>query len=149
LWAGETQAQKFLEYRKNRRYEKIRFYQGDRIKLKLKDGSRVEGEISQIYTNYFVIREILIDPDHVKCIYLIEKYSLWSTTSSFLMTGGLAYLPLVSFNRSINDDQPRIEESALVISGGMILGSFIAKFLSKKRYKVSSKKPLKIIDFNP
>lgn len=145
----EARSQKFLEYRKNRRYEKIRFYQGDLMQLKLTNGQKINGVIDQIQEKFFLLNGKKIFPDSVKIIIVTKKYSLLNTASKFLMTGGLAYFPMVTLNRSINDDRPVLSETAAVISGGMILGSLLAKYLTKRRFRVKAKRPLKIIDYRP
>ena len=144
-----SNAQKMVAFDKRGKVKRVRFFHGDFLKLQLLNGTFIEGEIIEILTDTFKIGKNSIPLDSVKFVYLSKGKQLLNTASGFLITGGLAYPPLVTFNRAVNDDSPLVKKSTVIISGGMLLGGVLLKSLNSRKFRISKKRPLKIIDLSP
>lgn len=140
-------AQKMLAFDKRGKVKRVRYYIGSEIKVKLIDKTFLFGQITRIDDQSFQIGNELINTDSVQYVYSKDEAQAGlKLFSGILFTAGAVYLPLVSFNRTINGDRPIVREQAVRVSGGLIAGGLLLHLLTKKKYKISEKRPLKIID---
>lgn len=141
-------AQKILAFDKRGKIKRVRFIEGDFLQLKLKSGELVLGQINQIQEDSILVGNRKIAPTNVKSIRISKDKRLLNTFSNFLLTGAIAYFPLVTVNRTINDDSPLIKKSTIGISGSMLIGAVLLKSLNKRQFRISENRPLKIIDIS-
>ena len=141
-------AQKMIAFDKRGKVKRVRYFLGEEIKVGLLNKVFVYGQITRIEENQFSIGTKVIQTDSVKYVYSRDQSAV-NLFSEILFTAGAAYFPLVTFNRAINSDRPIISETAAIISGSLITGGILLNLLTKKKYKISAKRPLKIIDLSP
>lgn len=142
-------AQKILAFDKSGKVKRVRYYQGELIKLNLTTGERIFGTIERIQDSSFIVHGKTIKLTQVTRVYNTQKLAGFKLFSKFFLFGGIAYLPLVTTNRAINNDDPIVSKQAAIISGSMLATGIIFKTIANKSYKISAKRPLKIIDLTP
>lgn len=149
FFAFSASAQKILVFHKKGKVKLMRYYLGDEIKVGLIDHTYLYGEITDIGIENFSINGALVTINSVKYVYSkSEDQAALKLFSGVFITAGVAYLPLVAFNRTINSDRPIVTEQAATISGSLITGGLLLQLFIKKKYKISEKRPLKIIDIS-
>lgn len=139
-------AQKMVAFDKKGKVKRVRYYVGDEISVGLMDNTFLFGQITKIEEKSFRIDNETIEKDSVKYVYLSRDQSALKIFSRAFFTAGAVYFPMVTFNRTINGDRPIVTESAAIISGSLITSSILLNLLTKKKYRISEKRPLKIID---
>lgn len=142
-------AQKIVAFDKSGKVKRVRYSRGDLIKLNLNSGERVFGTIHQIMDSSFVVEGMTIGLKDVSQVYNTQRLAGFKFFSKLFIYGGLAYFPLVTVNRTINNDDPTFSKQAAIISGSMLATGIIFQLIANKRYKISEKRPLKIIDLAP
>lgn len=146
---GSLPAQKIVAFDKPGKVKRIRYYHGDLIKLKLNSGERVFGTIDQIMDSSFVVQGMVIGLTDVSRVFNTQRLAGFSFFSKLLFRAGLAYFPIVTVNRAINDDDPTFSQQAAIISGSMLATGIIFRLIANKSYKISEDRPLKILDLTP
>lgn len=147
LFIPALAAQKVVAFDKRGKVKRIRFYEGQFIHLKLKSRSIAKGIIHSIADSSFMVDNKLIHRDSVKFVYVTKNKPLLNGFSSLFITSGLFYFAGTAVNRTINNDSPIIFEDNAKISLSLVGTGILLKQLTKRRYKISPKRPLKIIDF--
>jgi len=142
-------AQKIIAFDKSGRVKRVRYYKGELIKLNISSGERIFGTIDSISDSSFTVEGKPIELKEVTRIYNTQKLAGFKFFSGFFIKGGFAYLPLVTVNRAINNDDPIFRKQAAIISGSLLSTGLIFKAIANKSYKISAKRPLKIIDLLP
>lgn len=142
------EAQRIVVFDKGGKVKRIRYFEKDYIKLKMEDGRSVQGKISSIEDEVFYVGQKKVQLDSVKMVHVYKYQSLLNPVGSFLLVGSTAYFGIDTFNRLINSNHPLIEEETVKASAVMLAGSFVCKELIHRRYKISKKRPLKIIDIS-
>ncbi len=144
----QAQAQKILVLDKRGKVKRLRYYEGEWIKLKLLSGQLLMGKIAQLSDSSFRVSGHLVRLDSVKRVYNTQKLLGLKLTGAILSTAGVIYFPLDSFNRIINDDSPVFNESSAKVSGLLLGAGLICIGISNKSYKISKKRPLKVLDLS-
>ncbi len=142
-------AQKIVAFDKHGRVKRIKYYEGEYIKLRTKSSELVIGTIGFINDSSFIVQGKKVELNEVSKVYNTQKLGGFKFFSKLFLLGGAAYFPLVTFNRSINGDDPTFSEEAAIISGSMLTVGIVFKLLANKSYKMSEKRPLKILDLTP
>jgi hypothetical protein len=140
------QAQKIIALDKGGRVKRIKYYTGDFISLKTWQKEKIEGTIFSIYDSSFVVGTDTIFLREVRAVKNTQRNYGFRLLGSASAIAGAAYLPLTTFNRTINDDSPIVSESALKVSGSFLGVAIISKLIANRHYKISEKRPLKILD---
>jgi hypothetical protein len=60
----------------------------------------------------------------------------------------VGYMPLITINGLINNDSPIIKQNQFYYGGAFIGVAFISNFLANRPFRISKKRPLKIIDIS-
>ena len=60
----------------------------------------------------------------------------------------LGYIPLITINGLINNDGPVFRENQFYYGGGFIGITLISNYLGNRPFRISKKRPLKIIDIS-
>jgi len=144
----EFKAQRLLVFDKGGKVKMYRYYEKDIIYLKMHDGRKFNGPITKIADRSFYVGQKKVDLDSVKFVHLYKNQSLFRPLGSFFMVGAMAYLSIDTFNRLINSNQPLIEEESVKASAYLFIGSVICREMIHRRFKISKKRPLKIIDIS-
>lgn len=146
LFSTNVHSQKIVAFDKRGKVKRVRYYEGQRIKLKLNKGRLVDGPITGIKTKSFLVGAEEIFLDSVSKVFNTQKLSGLKLVGGVFITAGAVYFPLDTFNRLINDDSPVANEKSAMVSGAFLGGGALLLLISNKGYKISSKRPLKIID---
>ncbi|MBL4710615.1 MAG: hypothetical protein JKY48_19485 [Flavobacteriales bacterium] len=124
----------------------MKYYEGEFIRLKMLNGGLVEGEISIIKDKSFVVGLKEIKLDSVAKVYNTQLYYGFNLLGKVTLIAGIAYFPLDTFNRLINNDDPLVSEASAEISGVFLGVGLLCASIVNKGYRISEKRPLKIID---
>lgn len=143
---SQVQAQKILVFDKRGKVKRVRYYQGELIKFKLLSGELITGEIGLLTDSSFEVNSRIIKLDSVKRVYNTQKLYGFKIVGTILTTAGMVYFPLDSFNRIINNDQPTLNANSALVSGIFLGTGLICIGISNKSYKISEKRPLKVLD---
>lgn len=139
-------SQKILAFDKSGKVKRVKYYEHEFIRLKLLNGAKIQGEISIIKENSFVIdlKEVMLDS--VAKVYNTQRYYGLNIVGKVMLIAGVGYFPLDTFNRLINNDDPLVSGNSAEISA-MFLGiGLLCESIVNRGYKISEKRPLKIID---
>ena len=139
-------SQKILAFDKSGKVKRIKYYEGEFIKLKTVDGFVYEGVITQINDSSFFIDSKSFQLSSVKKVYNTQKLYGFRILGGVFITAGAVYFPLDSFNKLINNDDPLLSTESAAISEAFLGTGFICAAIANRGYKISSKRPLKIID---
>ena len=142
----DLHAQRILAFDKRGIVKRIRYYEGDFIKLKLSSGEILTGDLRTLKASSFVINGQIVHKDSVTKVYNTQKLYGFKLFGSILMTTGIAYFSVDSFNRLINKDSPIVAESSIKASGVLLGMGLVSSLIANKSYKISKRRPLKIID---
>ena len=139
-------SQKIVAFDKRGKVKRIKYYEHEFIRLKMLNGSRVQGEISTIKDSSFVVGLKEVPLDSVAIVYNTQKLYGLNVVGKVFIIAGIAYFPIDTFNRLINDDDPLVSGKSAAISGAFLGAGLISSLFVNKGYKISEKRPLKIID---
>lgn len=139
-------SQKILAFNKSGKVKRIKYYEGEFIKLRTIDNAKIVGVIEKIEDSTFVINDMEIRLKEVNRVYNTQKLYGFNLLHRATFAAGIAYLPLSTTNRLINNDSPIVSSSALVVSGSFLSVAFVSHFIYNISYKISDKRPLMIID---
>lgn len=148
LFSTTLYSQKIIAFDKHGKNKRVKYYKGDYFKFKTIQGFKHGGLIEEIRDSTFILNRQEFNTKAVKIVFNTQKNAGFKISYNVFIRGGIAYLPLVTFNRTINNDNPLIEESALIVTGSMLSFAYMSKFLANKPYRISEKRPLKIIDLS-
>ena len=140
--------QKIIAFNKSGKVKRIRYYEGDVIKLKTISNLKYKGVITQIEDSVFSISGNRIALSEVKAVFNTQKNIGFNVLYRFSIKGATAYLPLIATNRVINDEGPLIQETDLIVCGSFLGIALISRYFSNKRYRISKKRPLMIINLS-
>jgi hypothetical protein len=141
-----TYAQKILVIENRITLKNIKYYQGDKILVRLAGNKdKIADRIFDL-TDSTVIFEIYgeFGFDEVACIY--RENWLVQTARGLTLLGGIGYFAVDSFNRMINHEYPVIDSGTLIISGGMVAVSFALTPFRYRKIETGEKWQLKAID---
>jgi len=142
----QTKAQRILAFDKRGKVKRVKYYEGNLIKLKLLSGEILQGDLTQIADSSFKLGIRNVKLDSVKIVYNTQKLLGFKLAGKIFMTAGTAYFAVASFNRTINNDSPVFSESSVKTSGLLLGAGIICKLIAKRPYRISKKRPLKILD---
>ena len=139
-------SQKIIAFDKSGKVKRIRYYEGEYISLKKLDKIKVAGIIDQIDQKSFVVDGIKITLDSVRAVYNTQSGMGYRLISRIFVIPAIGYMPLITVNGLINNDKPIIRQNQFYYGGGFITIALLSNFLASRPFKISNKRPLKIID---
>ncbi|HLG34945.1 MAG TPA: hypothetical protein VI757_08710 [Bacteroidia bacterium] len=142
-------AQKFLALEKHGRIKRLRFFEGDKINIRLQD----ENFFRSGYIDAFTDTSFFLDGENIPVskvnALLVYKskglHPLLRELTVKLPFGGIFVMSLASINSVINNDYPLIPKNIYYVAGGMAVAGLLLYPLTFRVYKVK-RHPLKIID---
>jgi hypothetical protein len=146
-----SEAQKILalDNYKVFRFKRIRYKEGDEINFKLKDfKQKYSGEILQITDSSILIKGMDVPLKMISVIYRDRGNFLTKSFSKVFIWAGLGFIILDTGNNLITKSPEIIDKRAVIASGSLILVGCAMKILEIKKYKISSKHVLKVIDIS-
>ena len=149
LLSSSGVAQKFLAIDKSGKVKRIRFYENEKINIRLNDENFFRtGNIDAIGDSSFVFDGKTIALSDINAIIVYKNdggHAFIKELSSNLPAGGVFLLLVTAANSLINASYPLVPVSMYIISGSLVAGGFLLRPLTYRIYK-AKKYPLKIMD---
>lgn len=145
-------AQKVLTLTKPGIVNRIRYAENNEISFKLKGEHIIHtGKITFLTDSSFLLNELYPIPLNNIAVVVDYKKGRWARFLHRLtLTAGIMYNGIGTANRLIfNDAPPVFEPKFMLLSLGMIGGSFIFTPFISRRYKLNSTRYLKVLDVTP
>lgn len=145
----ELNAQQYLVLQKRGTAKNFKYQSGNRISLQTVRGDfSIAGEITEIKGTSFIVNGLIeVELDNIA--YVSRKSNFLNRLSTlFFIRGGVAYFLIDGTNRTINKEYPVIDESTMLISGAMIGTGLAMRPLITRKFDLSKKWRLKILDFD-
>lgn len=143
-------SQKILEINITRfnKFKQVQLFNNSHIEYKLKGEYkyRINKMVNMNDSLIIFDNDSSIKLSYIKIIKLRNSNHLFSLFSKFLYIGGGMFIGLDSFNNFINHQTPTINQTAAVVSAGLIAAGFIVKQLSIKRIRINKHKSLRVIN---
>lgn len=139
-------AQQFLLVENTRNLRNFKYYPGDQIRLKITGEEQLfEGEILDLTDGSIILGQGDAIPISDIEIIFRERFMI-QLTRAFVLTAGIAYFSIDTFNRLINHDAPVVLAETAVISASLVGLNFVLLPLRYKRMKTGDWRIL-LIDF--
>lgn len=130
--------------------KRIRFYVGDAIALKVnKKDTLYKGRIELIEDSAIWVDNIEVKINTISKIYDARGRRWASFISSIFFRGGIGFLLIDVVNRTINSEDPILHPTTLLVSGSAIGAGLLLVPFKEKKYRISNKTTVKIIDLKP
>lgn len=145
----ELNAQQYLVLQKRGTVKNFKYQTGNRISLQTVRGDfSIAGEITGIKrTSIMIDGAIEVELDNIALVYRKSGF-LDRLSKLFFIRGGAAYFLIDGANHTINKEYPIIDESTMLISGAMIGTGLAMRPLITRKFDLSKKWRLKILDFD-
>ena len=138
-----------LDIHKARTIKRIKFYEQDKITLKVKDyKTKFRGTIYNLSDTSLILDSTLILYKDIEKIIVDNNNSLTKVASAFLMGAGGGYITLDALNNLINSNVPIVNPRTVVIGAVLIVSGQMIKWLSIKHYTINKNHRIKFIDDN-
>lgn len=146
--AQTGQFTKFLVVDRLHGPKRYRYVPHKLIHLKSKDGERFFGPISRVLDSAIIVENDTVALKEIQVIYLEDKAQAAKLVSDVLITAGVGYFAISTFNRTINDDAPIIHPSTYNFGVPALGIGFLIKLLVKPKVKIKDPRQLKILDLS-
>lgn len=123
-----------------------RFYEGDRIQIKLSEHGWLSGEIEWLLNDSLIVAGLKIGLPQIKAVRRFNAFAVGSSVN--LGVAGVLWPGIVAINGLTANQRPLITRNAL-ISSAVMLGSAAVLFkIGMRTYKTTEAGRLRIIHFN-
>jgi len=143
-----TFSQKILVFDKSGKVKRVRYYEGEHISLKTTSKEKINGTISQIRDSSFVVDGKELTLFSVAKVYNTQTGMGYQLVANIFILPAIGYIPLITINGLINNDSPIFRANQLYYAGGFIGITLISNYLANRPFRISEKRPLKIIDIS-
>jgi hypothetical protein len=145
----QLHAQQYLILQKRGTTKNFKYQTGNRISLKTdKGGFYINGEITTMRDSSIRIdNQIEVELSNVAVVYRRSSF-LNKLSWRFFIRGGAAYFLIDGTNRTLHGEYPVIHKSTLLISSAMIAAGIAIRPLITRRFDLSGKWRLKVLDFD-
>lgn len=141
-------AQKILAFDKTGKVKRVRYYDGEYISFKTTKKVRVRGVIGAINNESFIVNEREYKIDSIRVVYNTQTGLGFRLVRNIFILPAIGYMPLITFNGLINKDKPIIKQNRIYYGGGFIAVALISHALANRPFRISEKRPLKVIDIS-
>ncbi len=125
--------------------QRMVYMKGSEIKLKMKNGDKVQGIIFEISDSLLRVANKRIALEDVKIVY-VERYWAKLAGNLFMIAGG-GYVGIEALNNAIAGTSPLVGNDALIVGASMFSGGLLARcFITKKLH--IGKWSIKVLDFS-
>ena len=144
----ESRGQEFLVLEKMGTKKRHEYYSGDEIIFKLNDEDYFrKDEIVGIGNGQIIFESGPVPLIDIKKISLSNRKKTFRATGTTLFVGGLGYMLLDLFNKTISDGDVYLDEK-VARTAGIIAGTGLTMvILSKKKVSLKKNWRLRIVDF--
>jgi hypothetical protein len=145
----QLHAQQYLILQKRGTTKNFKYQTGYRISLKTVKGDfHISGEITSMKdASIWIDNQMEVELSNVAVVYRRSRF-LNKLSWMFFIRGGAAYFLIDGANRTINGEYPVIHKSTLIISSAMIAAGMAIRPLITRRFDLSDKWRLQILDFD-
>ena len=149
ILAIATYSQQYLIVQKCGTVKNVKYEVNDKISFQtLKGEFHIEGTITKIKDSTITIDTFYeINLKNIATVFRLRSF-LNGLSKIFFIRGGIVYVSIVGINGIINNDSPLIDEQTLIISASMVAIGFALKPFITKKFDVTGKWCLKVIDFD-
>tara|TARA_R110000868_G_scaffold319227_4_gene579979 strand:- start:86 stop:535 length:450 start_codon:yes stop_codon:yes gene_type:complete len=141
-------SQKILAFDKLGRVKRIKYYEGEYISLQTTSKEKVKGIITQIKDSTFSVEGKELSLFSVAKVYNTQTGMGYQLMANIFIIPAVGYIPLITINGLINNDSPVFRQNQLYYGGGFIGIAIISNYLANRPFRISEKRPLKIIDIS-
>ena len=139
-------SQKIIAFDKRGKVKRVKYYEGEFIRLKTHDKQLIRGVITRINDSSFFVESKQVQLNAVSKVFNTQKLYGINLMGNVFFIAGSGYVTLDSFNRLINNDNPVFNEQSAKVSGYLLGAGLVCYLIANRGYKISKKRPLKIID---
>ncbi|MFT7084508.1 MAG: hypothetical protein ACJAV5_000214 [Vicingaceae bacterium] len=141
-------SQKILAFDKSGKVKRIRYYEGEYISLQTISKEKIKGIITQIKDSTFSVEGQELALFSVAKVYNTQKGMGYQLMANIFIIPAIGYIPLITINGLINNDSPVFRENQLYYGGGFIGIALMSNYLGNRPFRISKKRPFKIIDIS-
>jgi hypothetical protein len=141
-------SQKILVFNKLGKVKRVRYYDGEYITIQKFNKQKVRGMIQAINDSSFVLEGEKVALDSVRKVYNTQTGMGYRLVASILIIPAVGYVPLILTNGLINNDSPIIKQNQLYSGVGFIGIALLSGYLANRPFRITKKRPLKIIDIS-
>lgn len=141
-------SQKILAFDKAGKVKRIRYFEGEYISLKTTSKEKINGTINLIKDSSFVVDGKELTLLSVSKVYSTQTGMGYQMVANIFVLPAVGYVPLITINGLINNDSPVFKANQLYYAGGFIAITLISNYLANRPFRISEKRPLKIIDIS-
>ena len=141
-------SQKIVAFDKSGKVKRIRYFEGEYISVKTIGKQRVSGIITQIKDSSFFVENKEFPLESIAVVYNTQTGLGFQLIRNIFIIPAVGYMPLITINGLINSDSPIVKQNQFYHGGGFIAIAFISNYLANRPFRISIKRPLKIIDIS-
>lgn len=141
-------SQKIVAFDKSGKVKRIRYYEGEYISIKTVSKLKIKGIITSIEDSSFSVEGTKLALDSVSKVYNTQTGLGYQLIANIFILPAVGYIPLITINGLINNDSPVFKQNQLYYGGGFIGIVLISNYLANRPFRISKKRPLKIIDIS-
>ena len=141
-------SQRIVAFDKSGKVKRIRYYEGEYISVKTVAKQKINGIITQIKDSSFLVEGIELHVDSVVIVYNSQTGMGYELIRNIFIIPAIGYMPLITINGLINNDSPIIKQNQFYYGGGFIAIALISNYLANRPFRISNRRPLKIIDIS-
>ncbi len=128
--------------------KRYRFYEGNFIRFRLKNGKVVNGFLSSIDSSIFTINKTKYSLTDIKKVRVKKNLYGLNLAATLFTIAGAGSLGIGTLNGLVNKDSPVLNDNQL-ISGFSLLGlGFVASLLNRRTINIKEDWQLKVIDLD-
>ena len=140
--------QKILAFDKSGKVKRIRYFEGEYISLQTVSKEKIDGIITQIKDSTFSVEGNELTLFSVAKVYNTQTGMGYQLMANIFILPAVGYIPLITINGLINNDSPVFRANQLYYGGAFIVITLISNYLANRPFRISEKRPLKIIDIS-
>ncbi len=147
LYVGFSQKIVEIDITRFNKFKSIQLFNNSYLEYKLKGEHKYHINKMVNMNDSLIIfdNDSSIKLSNIKAIKLRNANHLFPLFSKFFYIGGVMFVGLDSFNNFINHQTPTINQTAVIVSVGLLAAGFVAKQMSIKRIRISNHKSLRVI----
>jgi hypothetical protein len=143
--AAYSQSKQLSVYKKNGQIGK-RFYEGDRIQLKVGPHGWISGDIEWLLSDTLIVAGFKIGLNQIQAVRTYKAAALGAAAN--LGIAGVLWPAIVAINGATSGSRPLVTNSAIVSSAAMLTGAALFYRIGLRTYKTTDAGKLRITDFN-